>query len=69
MKIEGLTLVSRFHGYVSVIVLYVNDKDACQIAGVQTAQSDMRLCRPHIGQYNSYILYLLHYYQSSSLNS
>ena len=69
MRVEDLILLSCFHGYVSVIVLYVNVKDADQIARLQTAQSDMRLCRPHLGQYNSYILQLLHYYQSFSLNS
>ena len=69
MQIEGLTLVSHYHGYVSVILLYMNDKDADQTVRLQTAKSDMRFCRPHLGQYNSYILHLLHYYQSSSLNS
>ena len=49
--------MSHYHGYVSVIVLYVNDKDADQTARLQTAQSDMRLCRPHLGQYNSYSLH------------
>ena len=59
MKMEGLTLVSHYHGYVSVIVLYVNDKDADQTARLQNAQSDMRLCRPHLGQFNSYVFHLL----------